>query len=669
MKKLFPILFLLLLACSKDPVLYKLTATSNPPDGGTVSPSNQDYADGTVANITASPSTEYIFQNWTGSASGSSPTTTVTMDSDKSVIANFVKKKYPLTVEVEGQGSVAEKVIKAGLATDYNSGTIVELTATAETGWEFKEWTGDLTGTDNPSQITIDAAKTVKAVFTTSVEGAVQKGPYLSGTKLTIYELNEDLTQTGKSFTSEIIDDTGRFSVDGLNLVSDLVRINADGYYFNEVSGSNSNAQLSLSLLAKIGGSEKINVNVITALERPRVEYLVKNEQMAFDDARKKAQSEILKIFEIENNNLGSSETFDITQTGDGNAILLAISSIIQGYRTDSEVSELISNIATDISEDGKLDSKISGSQLLSHADFLIPQEIKGNIEDKYEKLGKTINTPSFSNLIENFVNDSSFEKNHLPISYSSEFNGRQNILFLDKNNYLHSDISSSEISGSGYMVAVSADVLSENGSLKIEIESLTYPNVPSGDMPPVGPNNFNWKTSDASNSNVRISRGEYLINYYEMSNDIITRTKKIKIDYDLENDYTFVPDIKFERRLEYYKEMDLGWNLKDKYVKTIFMENEKSLEIKEGTTFFSKDNWQIENFKGLENMKNLEKLILSDNDAVKTIDISSLTKLTEFDATECDNLTCIIVSQEQLDNIPSRWKKPTNAEYKLSCD
>ncbi|MAV14019.1 MAG: hypothetical protein CMC28_03730, partial [Flavobacteriaceae bacterium] len=38
-------------------------------------------------------------------------------------------------------------------------------TATGETGWEFKEWTGDLTGTDNPSQITIDAAKTVKAVF------------------------------------------------------------------------------------------------------------------------------------------------------------------------------------------------------------------------------------------------------------------------------------------------------------------------------------------------------------------------------------------------------------------------------------------------------------------------------------------------------------------------
>ena len=45
------------------------------------------------------------------------------------------------------------------------------------------------------------------------------------------------------------------------------------------------------------------------------------------------------------------------------------------------------------------------------------------------------------------------------------------------------------------------------------------------------------------------------------------------------------------------------------------------------------------------------------------------MSKLTDFDATECDNLTCIIVSQEQLDNIPSGWKKAATAEYKLTCE
>ena len=54
------------------------------------------------------------------------------MNSNKTVTANFVKKKYALTTTVEGEGTVTEKVIKAGAATDYNSGTVVELTATSK---------------------------------------------------------------------------------------------------------------------------------------------------------------------------------------------------------------------------------------------------------------------------------------------------------------------------------------------------------------------------------------------------------------------------------------------------------------------------------------------------------------------------------------------------------
>ena len=64
-----------------------------------------------------------------------------------------------------------EKVIKAGLATDYNSGTIVELTAEPTGDWEFVEWTGDISSTENPVQITIDEAKTVKVKFTDQPAG------------------------------------------------------------------------------------------------------------------------------------------------------------------------------------------------------------------------------------------------------------------------------------------------------------------------------------------------------------------------------------------------------------------------------------------------------------------------------------------------------------------
>ena len=166
MKKLFSLLMIVvLISCSEDPVIYTLTATANPAEGGSVSPSSQQYDSGDVATVTAIPSAEYVFQSWSGSASGSLPSTTVTMDSDKVVVANFVKKKYALTINVEGEGSVTEKVIKVGAATDYNSGTVVELTAVPEGEWLFVEWTADLTGSENPKEITIDKAKTVTAVF------------------------------------------------------------------------------------------------------------------------------------------------------------------------------------------------------------------------------------------------------------------------------------------------------------------------------------------------------------------------------------------------------------------------------------------------------------------------------------------------------------------------
>lgn len=156
-------LVLIFVSCNKEPVIYKLITSSNPPNGGKVSPLTSDYEAGEIVNLKAIPNAEYLFENWSGTDGVGIPK--VTMSSDKNVIANFIKKKYPLTISIEGEGTVSEKVIKQGLATDYNSGTIVELTALASGGWSFLEWKGDLSGNENPIQITIDNPKNIVAVF------------------------------------------------------------------------------------------------------------------------------------------------------------------------------------------------------------------------------------------------------------------------------------------------------------------------------------------------------------------------------------------------------------------------------------------------------------------------------------------------------------------------
>lgn len=66
-----------------------------------------------------------------------------------------------LTTSVVGAGTFTKNPDKPSyLPTD-----VVALTATPTTHWVFKDWTGDLTGTTNPSNITMDSNKNVTANF------------------------------------------------------------------------------------------------------------------------------------------------------------------------------------------------------------------------------------------------------------------------------------------------------------------------------------------------------------------------------------------------------------------------------------------------------------------------------------------------------------------------
>jgi hypothetical protein len=46
---------------------------------------------------------------WSGSLNDSKATLNFKIDSNKELVANFVKKKYPLKISIEGEGSVTRK--------------------------------------------------------------------------------------------------------------------------------------------------------------------------------------------------------------------------------------------------------------------------------------------------------------------------------------------------------------------------------------------------------------------------------------------------------------------------------------------------------------------------------------------------------------------------------
>ncbi|UCE95916.1 MAG: glycosyltransferase family 39 protein, partial [Candidatus Bathyarchaeota archaeon] len=72
-----------------------------------------------------------------------------------------IKYDVTLTINVEGGGSVS--LNNTG---PYYYGDVVELTAVPDPGWVFSEWSEDLSGSENPTLLTMDSDKVVDATFT-----------------------------------------------------------------------------------------------------------------------------------------------------------------------------------------------------------------------------------------------------------------------------------------------------------------------------------------------------------------------------------------------------------------------------------------------------------------------------------------------------------------------
>lgn len=268
---------------------------------------------------------------------------------------------------------------------------------------------------------------TPEVIVKESINGFVQKGPFNVGTSIILSELTQDFTPTGKNFTTQITDNNGSFEFAHIELVSQYVTLQANGFYFNELAGKNSAAQLTLFALADIADKSSLNVNVLTHLEKPRVEYLISHGS-SFAAAKDTALAEILRIFNITKSGIKSADQLNITEGGDDNGILLAISSILQGFRTEAELSEVLNAIANDIKEDGVLNNDEIKSSLAGQSQYINSSVIRQNLEEKYNLLGETFQIPEFEKYITQFNENTDYIPTSL-INYPKTTDWGSNIL------------------------------------------------------------------------------------------------------------------------------------------------------------------------------------------------------------------------------------------------
>ena len=156
---------------------HNLTTTST--GGGCVTTPGEEtkaYDHGTVVDLVATPDEHYHFVNWTGTgvdagkvANPGSAVTTVTIEDDYTVQANFAIDQQTLTTSSTGGGSVTDP---GEGAYDYDYGTLATIAATADENHHFVEWTGSavtagkVTDPGSPSTtVMMDADYGVEAVF------------------------------------------------------------------------------------------------------------------------------------------------------------------------------------------------------------------------------------------------------------------------------------------------------------------------------------------------------------------------------------------------------------------------------------------------------------------------------------------------------------------------
>jgi uncharacterized repeat protein (TIGR02543 family) len=83
--------------------------------------------------------------------------------------------KYTLTTQTVGSGTISRNPAATG--NQYDAGTVVTLTASAASGYQFAGWSGDASGTSASISITMNANKTVTATFSQTPSGSTCDNP------------------------------------------------------------------------------------------------------------------------------------------------------------------------------------------------------------------------------------------------------------------------------------------------------------------------------------------------------------------------------------------------------------------------------------------------------------------------------------------------------------
>ena len=145
---------------------YTVNVSANPNIGGSVT-GGGTYNQGQSCTVTASPNAGYTFTNWTenGNVVSTNRNYTFTVTANRTLVANFQAQPQNYTVTVSANPTNGGNVTGGGT---YQQGQSCTVTATANTGYNFTNWTenGNVVSTQANYTFTVNSNRTLVANFT-----------------------------------------------------------------------------------------------------------------------------------------------------------------------------------------------------------------------------------------------------------------------------------------------------------------------------------------------------------------------------------------------------------------------------------------------------------------------------------------------------------------------
>ncbi len=255
------------------------------------------------------------------------------------------------------------------------------------------------------------------------LNGSVEKGPFVLGSSITISPVDALGNPSGQQFTTQTINDMGEFSIQFE--ASGFVSLEGSGFYYNELTGGLSSANLTLRAYYEIvsDGVQNAHLNLLTHLTYNRVKTLVQS-GTDIADAIAQAEDELVAALPIGPPDFSLDDpAIELTlQGGDTieNAYLFAVSSVLvtaAAKRTsgsmDANLQEIINSISADLAPDGELEQariqELADAQVLPRepgfplvlGETLIPSIIKANLQARFDTLGSNAVVPDLDRILD----------------------------------------------------------------------------------------------------------------------------------------------------------------------------------------------------------------------------------------------------------------------------